>query len=98
MGVDPKLIMLRGQLDKIDEQIISLFGERRAVIQNVAQFKKEQGVPVFDPQREEKVFHRVRVLAEKNQLDPEGVEEIFRSIVTFFRTEEAKDLGKDSTR
>ena len=47
MGIDPKLIMLRGQLDKIDEQIISLFGERRAVIQNVAQFKKREEGSLF---------------------------------------------------
>ncbi|WP_420422015.1 chorismate mutase [Simkania sp.] len=93
MGIDPKLVELRKQLDHIDEQIIKLFGERRKVIQNVAHFKKESGGEVFDPKREAQIFERVRVIAQDQELDPSAIEQIFRSLITYFREEEARDFG-----
>lgn len=93
MGIDPKLVKLRKQLDHIDEQIIKLFGERRKIIQTVAQFKRETGGEVYDPKREEQIFERVRLIAKDQKLDPSAIEQIFRSLITYFREEEGRDFG-----
>jgi len=42
----------RKQIDKIDKDILRLFYERMDVIKLVAEFKKENGLPVLDASRE----------------------------------------------
>jgi len=42
----------RKQIDSIDEQLLRLFGERMSVTQKIAGYKKEHGIPIFDPKRE----------------------------------------------
>ena len=45
---------LRGQIEKIDEQMIDLFEERMGISAKVASYKKEHGIPVLDEEREKK--------------------------------------------
>ena len=48
----PELGELRQQIDRIDSQIFSLFAERARVSEDVAAYKREHGMRVFDPARE----------------------------------------------
>lgn len=50
------LTSLRGEIDRIDRQLLSLFEERMDIVREVAQYKKEQGLPVFHPEREQQVL------------------------------------------
>ncbi|MBQ7474878.1 MAG: chorismate mutase [Clostridia bacterium] len=43
---------LRREIDRIDGEMIRLFGERMKVAQKIAGYKKERGLPVLDPVRE----------------------------------------------
>ncbi len=43
---------LRGQIDKIDDQLVQLFAQRMEVAAKIADVKKEQGLPIFVPARE----------------------------------------------
>jgi len=43
---------LRDQIDNIDEQLVQLFLERMNVAQMIGAYKKENGLPIFDPGRE----------------------------------------------
>lgn len=43
---------LRGKLDRIDSQMVDLMQERMDVVTQVAEYKKENDLPVYDPQRE----------------------------------------------
>ena len=43
---------LRKQIDAIDEQMVDLFCRRMEVASNIAEYKKEQGLPVLDVGRE----------------------------------------------
>ena len=43
---------LRGQIDKIDDQLVKLFCQRMDIAAQVAQYKKEQGLPILMPARE----------------------------------------------
>ena len=43
---------LRGEIDAIDEQLVKLFCERMAVSAKIADYKKEQNLPIFVPTRE----------------------------------------------
>ncbi|MDO4812351.1 MAG: chorismate mutase [Eubacteriales bacterium] len=44
----------RREIDRIDGQLVSLFCERMDIAAKIAAWKKEQGRPVYDPERERK--------------------------------------------
>ena len=46
----------REQIDKIDDELLRLFTERMAVSRQVALYKKEHGLPVFNADREREVL------------------------------------------
>ena len=43
---------LRGQIDKIDDELVRLFGQRMDVAAQIADYKKENNLPIFVPARE----------------------------------------------
>ena len=52
------LTSLRGEIDRIDQELLVLFEERMNIVREVAQYKKEQGLPIFHPEREQQVLDR----------------------------------------
>ena len=46
------IIELRDKIDAIDDEIIRLFCGRMRVSADIAQYKAQRGLPVFDPERE----------------------------------------------
>ena len=43
----------RKEINDIDKQMMDLFIRRMKAAENIAQYKKERGLPVYDPAREE---------------------------------------------
>lgn len=62
------LTQLRGQINGIDEELLRLFTERMALTEQVAKFKMDNGLEVFQGGREQEIIRRVR----KNA--PDGLE------------------------
>lgn len=54
-----KLEDYREKIDTVDEKLIALFAERMALSRAIAEYKKENGLPVLDASREEKKLRRV---------------------------------------
>jgi monofunctional chorismate mutase len=50
---------LRQQIDKIDDDLIRLFGQRMDVSSEIAQYKKQHNIPVYDPARERQKLYDV---------------------------------------
>ena len=48
---------LREQINQIDEELVKLFSQRMQVARNIAQYKQENNLPVYDPERERQVLH-----------------------------------------
>lgn len=42
----------RNEIDKIDKELLELFSKRMDICANIAEFKKENNLPVLDPKRE----------------------------------------------
>ena len=51
-----ELDTLRGAIDEIDRQIVSLFERRMAVTKQVGEYKQSVGIPVLDAKREREVI------------------------------------------
>ncbi len=50
---------LRSRIDAIDDRILTLLGERAAVVADVARAKSEAGLPAYDPDRERAILDRL---------------------------------------
>lgn len=51
-----KLLQARAVIDETDKKMAELFCARMKAVRTVAEYKMENGLPVFDPQREEQVI------------------------------------------
>ncbi|MGL4799750.1 MAG: prephenate dehydratase [Cellulosilyticaceae bacterium] len=56
--MDNKLQDARVRIDHIDDQLMRLFEERMEVVGDVARYKEEHGLPIFQRQREEEVIKK----------------------------------------
>ncbi len=53
----------RAEIDLIDKELVKLFKKRMNVAKKVAEYKKENGLCVFDSERERKLLEKVETLA-----------------------------------
>ena len=84
-----QLDQYRQQIDAIDAELVQLFLKRMAVTQKVGEYKKEQGLPVLDSQREK------QVIAAKTALTPDpatkaDVAALYESIMAISRKQQRK--------
>ena len=78
-----RLEQLRQRIDEINENIISLFAERLEVALEIAKIKREENLPVFDPIREGKQKELLKKTAEKHNISPAIIDEIFVVLVEY---------------
>ena len=74
---------VRGNIDRIDREIIKLIAERSTYVAQAASFKKNS-YEVKAPQRVEAVINKVRDLAHENNVNPDIVENIYREMINSF--------------
>ncbi len=76
---------IRQKIDGIDNQLTALITERLGIMQKVAESKRAQHKPIYDPARERDIIHRVTELAGK-----EHETEIRMLFTTLFNISKAK--------
>ena len=54
---------LRNEIDRIDDELVRLFCQRMEVSAKVADYKKENNLPIFHPGREREILQKVAKLA-----------------------------------
>ncbi|MDO9109283.1 MAG: bifunctional chorismate mutase/prephenate dehydrogenase [Desulfatirhabdiaceae bacterium] len=96
--IDPALSGLRQDIDAIDAQIVSLLADRQHVVRNVASLKKSHNLPVYHPAREEDLISRRRQQAKDTGLDPDFIEEIYRTIIRRSRVVQTRSMALKSLR
>lgn len=85
MGLDE----LRAEIDKIDDQMVYLLGERLKLVQRIGELKiNRRGIK--DANREEQILRRVTRLAEQRGVSPFLVERIFRILFRYFTNQQRK--------
>lgn len=82
---------VRVNIDRIDKELIRLISERSTLVDQAAQFKKTES-EVEAPKRVEQVIIKVRDLAQKENLNPDIAESIYRSMITAFIQQEKSKL------
>ena len=72
---------LRRDIDRVDEVLVRLLNERARCVCEVGRLKKEQGVDVYQPDREKEVLEHVRSVAAEGPLGAEAVARLFERII-----------------
>ncbi|MDR3638264.1 MAG: prephenate dehydratase [Isosphaeraceae bacterium] len=77
----PTLTDLRGEIDRIDKELVGLLNRRAEISLQIGQVKHQQGLEVWSPAREDEVV--ARALAESaGPLPPETLRLIFRELMS----------------
>ncbi len=79
---------LRDQIDAIDAQLLDLVSRRARVAQQVGAIKHAAGEPVYRPEREAQVLHKVSG-RNPGPLSSESVQAIWREVISGCRAAEA---------
>ena len=85
---------LRTSIDEIDSQILELFEKRMELCKNVALYKKENNLPVFQSGRETQIIEKVRNKT-KNPALKNGTSALFTAIMDISKYLQQQEIMKD---
>ncbi|MBE9389631.1 chorismate mutase [Vagococcus salmoninarum] len=79
----------RQKIDQIDQELVSLLEKRLAVVTEVAEIKKAQGIAILDSSREEQVFEKIKGYVENPSYE-ESVLALYREMMRISRDYQQK--------
>jgi len=80
-----KLAECRRNIDRIDVQLLALLNERARVVEIIGTVKRDQAMPVYEPNREHQVYKNV-LDNNHGPLDGDAVRRIFERVIDEMRT------------
>ena len=83
-----RLDTLRKRILELDEALVDLVAERKALVLEIGGIKAELGLPVLDPAREASVVRRAASLAREKDVDEELVRDVIWRIMASAREEQ----------
>lgn len=89
---------LRLTIDEIDLGIVKLLAERQAEVEKMVSLKKVHKMPVHHPAREEDMISERRSLGKDMGLDPDHLEELFRTIMRRSRVDQTDSISRKGVR
>tara|TARA_Y100000310_G_C20396733_1_gene675447 strand:+ start:100 stop:357 length:258 start_codon:yes stop_codon:yes gene_type:complete len=75
------LANLRQEIDKLDDQLMNLIAKRMLLASAIAQVKRDNNLPIFQPEREKELLGHKMKLAQELNLDQFMVKEIFEILL-----------------
>ena len=85
-----QIVGLRQKIDAMDEQIIRLISQRAEAAATIGHLKRDADLPVYEPKREEEVFHHVRRL-NPGPLSDADLLHVYERIIDVMRTLQRRD-------
>jgi len=98
-----ELKKLRNEIDKIDNEILTLLNKRMEVVKKVGELKNNTNAPIYRPEREREIIERLTNLSKSQNgiLGKDEIEAIFLEIFAISRSLERKEriafLGPEGT-
>jgi chorismate mutase-like protein len=84
---------LRDAIDEIDREIVELLAKRLRLVMKVGEFKRANGLPIYDADRERDLLARVASHA-PSPLEPEMAQRIFQCVIQESRDLEKRHVGR----
>jgi isochorismate pyruvate lyase len=82
---------IRAEIDLIDKQLLNLLGERLKFVKSIVRFKNDEE-DVLARERYEQVLEERRSWAVQNGLDPDVIEDLYKSMISYFIDVQKKAL------
>lgn len=76
---------VRARIAEVDERLIRMIGERRALVLEVGRLKAALGLPVLDPAQEARVVRSAAVRARELGVDEEATRDVIWRIIASAR-------------
>jgi chorismate mutase len=70
----------RKEINRLDSELLRIFNERAALALKIGGIKKELGIPVYDPEREKKIFETISK-ANPGPLENDAVIRLFERVI-----------------
>jgi len=84
---------IRREIDRLDDELLHIFNQRAALALQIGHLKKELGLPVYDPQREKRIFAKMTG-NNPGPLDDQAIKRLFERVIDESRTlERIKSKG-----
>lgn len=88
------LVACREEIDLLDIALIELLNQRTAIVEQIGRIKRELHLPIYEPNREEKVFANV-LAHNQGPLPGDAAQRIFERIIDEMRAvQHHKILGQ----
>ena len=84
-----QLAECRRKIDVLDMRLLELLNERTRVVEEIGRIKRHLSLPIYEPRREEQVFHNV-ITNNSGPLTAEAVKRVFERII-----DEMRNIQKD---
>ena len=86
MSGDPvsALAVCRERIDAVDRRLVELLNERTSIVEDVGRIKKESQLAIYEPKREDQVFHNV-TSNNHGPLPDDALKRIFERIIDEMR-------------
>ncbi|MDV3426561.1 MAG: chorismate mutase, partial [Bacillota bacterium] len=82
----------RNKIDEIDREIVKLFERRMETAEAIANYKKDNNLPILNSSREDQVIKKVKSYLKNPEL-MEGAEDLYRCIMKISRTYQQKKMS-----
>jgi len=76
-----KVAKLREKIDRIDETILLLLKRRNEISKIIGSIKREHGMLIRDPKRENEKFNHILKKATELGLNPEEIKKLYQIII-----------------
>ena len=91
MTYEEEIGELRKEINRLNVEIVEKLSQRVDVALRIGEVKHRHGQPIVDRSREARVYEQVRELARLKDLEPNGVEGVFREIIRLCTQAELED-------
>jgi len=90
---EKRLQVFRREIDKIDEQVVALLGQRLKLADDLVKLKRKLKLGILDEARERAVVSRARKKAKSVGLDPAFIESMMRLVIAHMAGAERERVG-----
>jgi len=70
----------RKEINRLDSELLRIFNARAALALKIGEIKKERGIPVYDPEREKKIFETMSQM-NPGPLEDEAIVRLFERVI-----------------
>jgi chorismate mutase len=71
---------LREGIDRLDDELLAIFNRRAALALEIGAIKKQRGLAVYDPSREQSIFRRMKQ-HNHGPLDDQAIVRLFERVI-----------------